>query len=82
LNTRGSIQEEFLRMWTKTHNTFFMVTHDSDEAILLSDRIALMTSGPNAELAELIDVTIPRPRKRAQLIDLPEYVVQRACSRI
>jgi nitrate/nitrite transport system ATP-binding protein len=72
--TRGSIQEELLRMWMATRNTVFMVTHDVDEAILLSDRIALMTSGPNAELAEIINVTIPRPRARSQLIDLPEYV--------
>ena len=72
--TRGSIQEELLRMWMATRNTVFMVTHDVDEAILLSDRIALMTNGPNAELAEIIDVTIPRPRTRAQLIDSPEYV--------
>jgi nitrate/nitrite transport system ATP-binding protein len=72
--TRGSIQEELLRMWMETRNTVFMVTHDVDEAILLSDRIALMTNGPNAELAEIIDVTVPRPRTRAQLIDTPDYV--------
>ena len=72
--TRGSIQEELLRMWMATRNTVFMVTHDVDEAILLSDRIALMTNGPNAELAEIIDVSIPRPRTRADLIDSPEYV--------
>jgi nitrate/nitrite transport system ATP-binding protein len=45
-----------------------------DEAILLSDRIALMTNGPEAELAEIIEVNIPRPRTRAALIDSPEYV--------
>ncbi|MCI0535488.1 MAG: ABC transporter ATP-binding protein [Verrucomicrobiales bacterium] len=72
--TRVGIQEELLRMWAETRNTVFMVTHDVDEAILLSDRIALMTNGPDAELAEILDVTIPRPRSRAQLIDLPEYV--------
>ncbi|HKS36565.1 MAG TPA: ABC transporter ATP-binding protein [Verrucomicrobiae bacterium] len=72
--TRGSIQEELIRMWAETRNTVFMVTHDVDEAILLSDRIALMTNGPDAELAEIVEVTIPRPRTRAQLIDSPEYV--------
>lgn len=72
--TRGGIQEELVRMWAATRNTVFMVTHDVDEAILLSDRIALMTNGPEAELAEIIEVTIPRPRTRAQLIDSPEYV--------
>jgi nitrate/nitrite transport system ATP-binding protein len=72
--TRGGIQEELVRTWAATRNTVFMVTHDVDEAILLSDRIALMTNGPEAELAEIIDVNIPRPRTRAALIDSPEYV--------
>jgi len=72
--TRGSIQEELVRTWTETRNTVFMVTHDVDEAILLSDRIALMTNGPEAELAEMIEVNIPRPRARATLIDSPEYM--------
>ena len=72
--TRGGIQEELVRMWAATQNTVFMVTHDVDEAILLSDRIALMTNGPDAELAEIIEVTIPRPRTRAELIDSPDYI--------
>ena len=61
-------------MWTASRNTVFMVTHDVDEAILLSDRIALMARGPEARLAEIIDVKIPRPRTRAALIDDPEYL--------
>ena len=72
--TRGVIQDELVRMWTESRNTVFMVTHDVDEAILLSDRIALMTAGPNARLAEIVDVKIPRPRTRAELIDDPEYL--------
>lgn len=72
--TRGGIQEELVRMWDATKNTVFMVTHDVDEAILLSDRIALMSNGPEAELAEIIDVNIPRPRTRAELIDSPDYI--------
>jgi nitrate/nitrite transport system ATP-binding protein len=71
--TRGVIQEELVRMWTATQNTVFMVTHDVDEAILLSDRIALMTNGPEARLAECVTVDIPRPRNRETMIDLPEY---------
>jgi nitrate/nitrite transport system ATP-binding protein len=71
--TRGVIQEELVRMWLVTRNTVFMVTHDVDEAILLSDKIALMTSGPDARLAEMIDVNIPRPRVREALIEDPEY---------
>jgi nitrate/nitrite transport system ATP-binding protein len=72
--TRGVIQDELMRMWTASRNTVFMVTHDVDEAILLSDRIALMTAGPDARLAEIIEVKIPRPRTRAELIDDPEYL--------
>ena len=71
--TRGVIQEELVKMWTAMQNTVFMVTHDVDEALLLSDRIALMTNGPNARLAECIEVDIPRPRSRETMIDLPEY---------
>jgi len=71
--TRGVIQEELVRMWTASRNTVFMVTHDVDEAILLSDRIALMTNGPDAKLAEIVEVKIARPRSRADVIDEPEY---------
>jgi nitrate/nitrite transport system ATP-binding protein len=71
--TRGVIQEELIRMWSATRSTVFMVTHDVDEAILLSDRIALMTNSPEAKIAECLDVNIPRPRSRATIIDLPEY---------
>ncbi|HTF92238.1 MAG TPA: ABC transporter ATP-binding protein [Verrucomicrobiae bacterium] len=71
--TRVNIQDELMHMWTATQNTVFMVTHDVEEAILLSDRIALMTSGPEAELAEIVDVGFPRPRIREQVMDLPEY---------
>ena len=71
--TRGVIQDELMRMWQAANATVFMVTHDVDEAILLSDRIALMTNGPNARLAEIIDVKIPRPRTREQMIETPEY---------
>ncbi len=76
--TRGVIQEELIRSWEASLATVFMVTHDVDEAILLSDRIALMTSGPGAELAEVIEVGLPRPRRREDLIDSPEYARLRA----
>src|SRR5690242_20328769 len=71
--TRGVIQEELIQMWTTSRNTVFMVTHDVDEAILLSDRIMLMTNGPCARIAEIIDVTIPRPRSREAVIEHPHY---------
>jgi nitrate/nitrite transport system ATP-binding protein len=76
--TRGLIQDELIRMWTAGRNTVFMVTHDVDEAILLSDRIALMTRGPEARLAEIVDVDIARPRVRAALIEDPDYLRLRA----
>jgi nitrate/nitrite transport system ATP-binding protein len=72
--TRGVIQDELVRMWTASRSTVFMVTHDVDEAIMLSDRIALMTRGPEAHLAELVKVGLPRPRTRAGLIDDREYL--------
>jgi nitrate/nitrite transport system ATP-binding protein len=71
--TRGVIQEELVQMWNTTRNTVFMVTHDVDEAILLSDRIMLMTNGPAARIAEIVDVTIPRPRARTTIIEHPHY---------
>lgn len=71
--TRGVIQEELVQMWNTTRNTVFMVTHDVDEAILLSDRILLMTNGPEARVAEIVEVTIPRPRSRESVIEHPHY---------
>lgn len=71
--TRGAIQEELIQMWNATRNTVFMVTHDVDEAILLSDRIMLMTNGPSSRIAEIVDVTIPRPRSRETVIEDPSY---------
>jgi nitrate/nitrite transport system ATP-binding protein len=71
--TRGTIQEELMRMWMATKNTVFMVTHDVEEAIFLSDKIALMTSGPDARLAQVVNVDFPRPRVREQLTELQEY---------
>ncbi len=71
--TRGVIQEELIQMWNSSKNTVFMVTHDVDEAILLSDRILLMTNGPFSRIGEMVDVTIPRPRSRETIIDHPHY---------
>jgi nitrate/nitrite transport system ATP-binding protein len=71
--TRGGIPEELVRMWTVRQHTVWMVTHGVDEALLLSDRIALMTDAPEARLAETVDVNIPRPRSRETLIDTAEY---------
>ncbi|WP_373018002.1 ABC transporter ATP-binding protein [Thiomicrorhabdus sp.] len=71
--TRGVIQEELIKIWSESKQTVFMITHDVDEAILLSDRILLMSNGPKAQIAESVEVTIPRPRKRTDIIHHPDY---------
>ncbi|MDG1280185.1 MAG: ABC transporter ATP-binding protein [Pseudorhodobacter sp.] len=71
--TRGTIQDELLKIWGGTEQTVFMITHDIDEAILLADRILLMTNGPFARVAESVEITIPRPRSRTEIIEHPNY---------
>jgi nitrate/nitrite transport system ATP-binding protein len=71
--TRGTIQDELLKICAETHQTVFMITHDVDEAILLADRILLMTNGPHARVAESVQVSIERPRDRASIIHDPGY---------
>lgn len=62
--TRGVIQDELINIVDETQQTVFMITHDIDEAILLADRIFLMSNGPRAFLAEIVENTIPKPRHR------------------
>lgn len=71
--TRGTIQDELLKICDATHQTVFMITHDVDEAILLADRILLMTNGPYARIAESVFVDIDKPRTRGQIIHDPAY---------
>ena len=71
--TRGTIQEELIKVWAGTEQTVFMITHDIDEAILLADRILLMTNGPFARVAESVEITIPRPRTRTEIVEHPNY---------
>lgn len=71
--TRGTIQDELLKIWSGTEQTVFMITHDIDEAILLADRILLMTNGPFARVAESVEITIPRPRVRTEIVEHPNY---------
>lgn len=71
--TRGTIQDELIKVWSGTDQTVFMITHDIDEAILLADRILLMTNGPMARVAESVEITIPRPRNRTSIIEHPNY---------
>ena len=65
--TRGVIQDELLKICSATQQTVFMITHDVDEAILLSDKIMLMSNGPNARIAEIVINTLPKDRKRASM---------------
>ncbi len=71
--TRGVLQEEVLRICAETRQTVFMITHDVDEAILLADKIILMTNGPHARIAEIVVNTMPRSRTRHDLHRHPHY---------
>jgi nitrate/nitrite transport system ATP-binding protein len=71
--TRGSIQDELLKIWRGSGLTVFMITHDVDEALYLADRVLLMTNGPYARVAESVEVGIPRPRSRDQIVEHPNY---------
>jgi nitrate/nitrite transport system ATP-binding protein len=71
--TRGTIQDELLRICEATHQTVFMITHDVDEAILLADRILLMSNGPNACIAEIVENTLPKPRQRQAIHHDAQY---------
>ncbi|RDB44132.1 ABC transporter ATP-binding protein [Halomonas sp. DQ26W] len=66
--TRGVIQDELIKIWSQDRQTVFMITHDVDEAILLADRIFLMTNGPEARIAEAVEIDLPRPRNRAEIV--------------
>src|SRR5262245_27620375 len=71
--TRSSLQDELLRVIEKTKSTVVMVTHDVDEAILLGDRIVMMTNGPAARVGEVLDISLPRPRDRIELASNTKY---------
>lgn len=71
--TRAHLQDELIKIVQKTHSTVVMVTHDVDEAVLLSDRIMMMTNGPAATIGDIVDVDLPRPRERLQLAHEPRY---------
>jgi nitrate/nitrite transport system ATP-binding protein len=71
--TRGTIQDELLRIVRATQQTVFMITHDVDEAILLADKIMLMTNGPQARIAEIVVNTMPRARTRHDMHHDPQF---------
>ncbi len=71
--TRWELQEVLMDVWSRTKVTAICVTHDVDEAILLADRVVMMTNGPNARIGRIMDVDIPRPRTRRMLLEHPRY---------
>ncbi len=75
--TRLELQEVLLDLWSKYAITAVLITHDVDEALLLSDRVVMMTSGPRARVGDILDVRLSRPRKRGQLLEDPQYYALR-----
>ena len=71
--TRAHLQDSLMEIQADLNNTVIMITHDVDEAVLLSDRIVMMTNGPAASIGEVLDVDLPRPRNRLELAEDPHY---------
>ena len=71
--TRMELQDELIALWEGARKTVIMVTHDVDEALLLADRIVMMTNGPAATIGRIFDVPFPRPRRREAMLARPDY---------
>lgn len=71
--TRAHLQDSLMEIQARLNNTVIMITHDVDEAVLLSDRIVMMTNGPAATIGEILQIALPRPRNRIALADCPTY---------
>jgi len=71
--TRWELQEVLMEVWERTHVTAIVVTHDVDEAILLADRVVMMTNGPHAKIGKIEEIDLPRPRSRKALLEHPDY---------
>ena len=71
--TRASLQDAVMELQAELNNTVVMITHDVDEAILLSDRVIMMTNGPAASIGEDLAIDLPRPRNRLEVIEVPAY---------
>jgi nitrate/nitrite transport system ATP-binding protein len=72
--TRANLQQHLMRIQESVQNTVIIITHDIDEAVLLSDRVIMMTNGPSATIGEILEVNIPRPRDRVALQSNSEYI--------
>ncbi|MEM9707231.1 MAG: nitrate ABC transporter ATP-binding protein [Pseudomonadota bacterium] len=75
--TRWELQEVLMEVWSRTKVTAICVTHDVDEAILLADRVVMMTNGPQATIGKITEVDLPRPRSRKALLEHPDYYAYR-----
>ena len=75
--TRGSLQEQLMKICQEHQLTCLMVTHDADEALLLADRIVMLTNGPESHIGQILDVSIPRPRQRLEVVNHPSYYALR-----
>ena len=75
--TRWELQEVLMEVWSRTKVTAICVTHDVDEAILLADRVVMMTNGPDARIGKVLEVDLPRPRERHALLDDPKFYAYR-----
>lgn len=71
--TRAHLQDALMKIQAELNNTVIMITHDVDEAVLLSDKIVMMTNGPAATIGEVLEVNLPRPRERVSLADDAQY---------
>lgn len=76
--TRAHLQDSLMEIKAELNNTVIMVTHDVDEAVLLSDRIVMMTNGPEASVGEILSVELEKPRDRIALVEDPEYIHYRS----
>ena len=75
--TRWELQEVLMDVWRRTQVTAICVTHDVDEAILLADRVVMMTNGPHARIGKIMEIELPRPRTRKALLEHPRYYAYR-----
>ncbi|UFI02176.1 ABC transporter ATP-binding protein [Roseibium aggregatum] len=75
--TRWELQDVLMDVWKRTQVTAVCVTHDVDEAILLADRVVMMSNGPNARIGNIMEVDLPRPRSRKELLAHPDYYAYR-----
>ena len=74
LSTRAHLQDSVMAIHQGLANTVLMITHDVDEAVLLSDRVVMMTNGPAARIGEVLEVPLPRPRRRLELSTNAAYL--------